>query len=131
MVRLVVDGGMRGWGNTATSVSYASGNRALRGGEAMPEDEDEDDDRRDTRIFLPLPTVVALTGDFFRGDEALRGDLFRTGDRWTDDEEDDDEGIGVGGNSANINCTCQDLFSSKNLIRSACRKAKRKSNECK
>lgn len=80
--------------------------------------------RLDTRCaFRPLPAFPTemffveaflgdlcgdLWGDFF-GEKLIGAFLTLTGD----------DGTGVGGNSANINSTCQERFSSKNLIRSA------------
>jgi len=84
------------------------------------------DERRETRVFLPLPPrPAAMPAAFlFAGD--LRGDLGggdcgRIASVTTGGRAAVAVGAGVGGSSASINSTCQDRFSSKNLIRSACK----------
>ena len=81
--------------------------------------EGEERERPDTRcVFFPpfgepaLLTLVLLAGDF-RGDFDCLSKIVAclTGEVGT--------GTGVGGKSASIISTCQDLFSSKNFSRSA------------
>ena len=96
-----------GNGGGITSVSYAG--TTLTG---------DANDRREMRVIflgLALPTLI-FAGDFL-GD--LRGDFTGDMDLQVVDCRTGEDGAGVGGRSANITSTCHDLFSSRNLMRSA------------
>jgi hypothetical protein len=79
-------------------------------GDTRPKDE-----RRDTLAMRPLATAMGTFAGDLRGD--FRGDFLRLGGGLGGEVV---LAMGVGGSSASISWTCQERFSSRKLMRSAC-----------